>query len=236
MNIKNIILDILFPKLCLGCGQEGKYICSKCELFVSEASSICPVCGGPSFNGDTHLYCKTKYSLDGLTSVWDYDGLAKQLIYKIKIGGITHIISEVIEDFFKIIAKDSDRFHSFLSFSISDKNCIAYVPSFKKKEKKRGFNQAEIIAKELGKISNSKVVSLLKKIIDTKDQTELSKEERFENVKAAFAPLSGATASQGNVLLVDDIFTTGATMRECCKVLKQSGVKKVWGFTLARTP
>ena len=235
MNIKNIILDILFPKLCLGCGREGKYVCSKCELFVSEASSICPVCGGPSFNGDTHLYCKTKYSLDGLTSVWDYDGLAKQLIYKIKIGGITHIISEVIKDFFKIIAKDTDRFHSFLSFLISEKNCIAYVPSFKKKEKKRGFNQAEIIAKELSKITRLKTISLFKKIKDTKDQTELSKEERLQNVKDSFRFVD-VGVGLGNVLLVDDVFTTGATMKECCKVLKKAGIKKVWGFTIARTP
>jgi len=235
MVIKDLILDILFPRVCVGCGQEGKYVCSKCELFVSEASSICPVCGGSSFNGDTHLYCKTKYSLDGLTSVWDYDGLTKQLIYKIKIGGITHIISEVIEDFFKIIAKDLDRFHSFLSFSISDKNCIVYVPSFKKKEKKRGFNQAELIAKELGKITGLKTVSLLKKIKDTKDQTELNKEERLENVKNSFK-CSTPSFEHSSVLLVDDVFTTGATMNECCKVLKQAGINKVWGFTIARTP
>ena len=102
-----------------------------------------------------------------------------------------------------------------------------------KGKKRRGFNQSEIIAKELGRISNCKVVSLLSKIKDTEDQARLNKEERLKNIKNCFKLCDRPGLSQ--VLLVDDVFTTGATMKECCKVLKQAGIKKVWGFTLART-
>ena len=234
MNIKNIILDILFPKVCINCKKEGKYICDKCELFISENSLICPVCGNSNFTGETHFGCKGRYSLDGLISIWDYDGLVKKLIYKIKYDGLTHAIDECVENSFKLIARDINRFYSFLSFLVSENTHITYVPMFRRKEKQRGFNQSKIIAKKITDISNKEVVSLIEKIINIESQTKLKKEERFENVKAAFVPLNGVTASQGNVLLVDDVFTTGATMKECCKVLKQAGIKKVWGFVLAR--
>lgn len=238
MKIKNLILDILFPKFCLGCGKEGKYICDKCKLFVSETMPVCPVCYKSSFFGETHSDCLRKYGLDGLTSIWDYDGLIKKIIYMIKYDGLTHAIDECVESSFKLIAEDINRFYSFLSFLSSDNGCITYVPMHIKKEKKRGFNQAEIIAKKIGKVSSRRVVSLLRKTIDTKNQTKLDREERLENIKNCFQFCDNwdkLSLSQ-NLILVDDVFTSGATMKECCKVLKQAGIKKVWGFTLARTP
>ena len=241
MNIKNIILDILFPTSCIGCGKEGRYICDECNVFISETMPVCPVCCNSSFFGESHSNCVRKYSLDGLISIWDYEGLIKNLIYKIKYDGTTHAISEIIENFFKLITNDKDnRFHAFLSFLSYKDTYITYVPMYIKKEKKRGFNQAELIAKEIGKISNRRIISLLKKIKNTESQTKLEKKERLENVKGSFENSQicdkPSLSQTENVLLVDDIFTTGATMKECCKVLKQSGARKVWGFVLARTP
>ena len=202
LKVKNIILDILFPKICINCRREGKYICDKCKVFISEAEPM--------------IY--TGECLDGLISVWDYEGLIKELIQMIKYQGVTDIIKELI---------------SLIDIKVYSPY-ITYVPMYIKKEKKRGFNQAKLIAKELGKISNCEVVSLLNKVKDTEDQTELNREERLKNIKDCFKIYDRPGLSQ--VLLVDDVFTTGATMRECCKVLKQSGAKKVWAFTLARTP
>ncbi len=224
MKIKNIILDILFPKVCINCKREGKYICDKCKVFISETEPM--------------IY--TGECLDGLISVWDYEGLIKELIQMIKYQGVTDIIKELISLIDINPVRDSENSGETQTRSISNGvkvycQYITYVPMYLKREKERGFNQAKLIARELAKKSNARSLSLLEKVVDTKDQAKLSKEERLENVKAAFAPLNGATVSQGNVLLVDDVFTTGATMIECCKVLKQAGIKKVWGFTLART-
>ena len=80
LKIKEKLLNLLFPKICVGCGREGSYICSKCDLFVSESILICPICGNSSPSGETHSNCVNKYSLDGLISIWDYDGLIKKLI------------------------------------------------------------------------------------------------------------------------------------------------------------
>ena len=233
-EVRKFILDIFYPKACVGCKREGKYLCDRCNLFVSEASLICPVCYKPSFGGETHLECKRKYSLDGLLSVWEYEGLIKKMIYEAKLNGVYDIIRESIADFFRLSLTDK-RFHPFLSFLFSEDTQVTYVPMCRKKEKKQGFNQAEIIAKELAKTSNSKVVSFLDKRFDTKKQTELGKKERLENIKNSFG-IKNYNNEALNLVLVDDVFTSGATIKECSKTLKKSGIKKVWGFTIARTP
>lgn len=237
-KVKDIILDILFPRFCINCGKEGRYICNKCSLFVSEAIPVCPNCCNSSFSGETHQNCIKKYGLDGLISMWDYEGLIKNLIHNIKYDGLTHIVNECVESSFKLIAGDINRFYSFLSFLSSDNTYITYVPMYIKKKKRRGFNQSELIARELAKKANPKPVlgQLLEKVVDTEDQAKLNKEQRLKNVKGSFESCVKPSLTQREVLLVDDVFTTGATMKECCKVLKKAGIKKVWGFTIARTP
>lgn len=204
---KNNLIEAILPRRCTGCGKEGKYICEKCSLFLSEAPSIFPGNG-----------------LEELVSVWEYEGLIKKLIFKIKYEGIFDAIDELIK---KAFEKREP--------CLSENTIITFVPMFKKKEKQRGFNQAELIAQKIGKMTERRVVPLLEKIKDVPSQTELNKEEREKNVKGIFRVLKQFSASFSDVLLVDDVWTSGATMNECCKVLRKAGVKKVWGFTIART-
>jgi len=191
----------------VACGKEGKYICEKCSLFLSESPSLFGAGG-----------------LEELVSVWEYEGLIKKVISKIKYEGMFDAIGELVEKAFKIrepyIPKDTT---------------ITFVPMFKKKEKQRGFNQAELIARKVGEMTNRQVLPLLEKIKDTPSQTELNKEERMLNVKGSFRRKEGVNCYYRNILLVDDVWTSGATMQECCKELKKSEKKKVFGFTLART-
>ena len=236
MKVKDLVLDVLFPKFCVGCGIEGKYICDKCSIFISEAMPVCPICYNSSFFGETHQNCIKEYALDGLISIWDYEGIIKKIIHEIKYNGFTNIINECVESSFKLIAKDINRFYPFLSFLYSNNTYISYVPMYLKREKKRGFNQAKIIAQEIGRFSSCNIISLLEKTTDTKSQAKLEKKERMENVKNSFNIWVKPGLTQiKHVLLVDDVFTTGATMQECCRVLKKAGAEKVWGFTLART-
>ena len=204
--MKESIIDILLPRRCAGCGKEGRYICEKCGLFLSEAPSVFMTNG-----------------LEELVSVWEYEGLIKKIILKIKYDGMFDAIDELAEKAFEIREP-----------YIPEDTTITFVPMFKKKEMQRGFNQAELIAKKLGQITGREVLPLLEKIKDTPSQTELNKEERMANVKDSFRREEGLNC-YNNVLLVDDVWTSGATMQECCRILKRSGVKRVWGFTLART-
>ncbi len=205
-GLKELIIDVLLPRRCLACGKEGKYICEKCSLFLSEAPTLFAA-------GD----------LEELVSVWEYEGVIKKIIFKIKYEGVFDIINELVKKAFEIREP-----------YIPEDTTIIFVPMFKKKEKQRGFNQAELIARKVGEITNREVLPLLEKIKDTPSQTELDKEERMSNVKDSFRRKERVNC-YNNILLVDDVWTSGATMQECCKTLKRSGVKRVFGFTLART-
>ena len=163
-------------------------------------------------------------TIPGLTNVWEYEGLMEKLIYKIKFDGCYHIIDELVEKAFQKIA-----------LSIPDDIIITYVPMWKKKERRRGFNQAELIARKLGQLLGFAEQSLLEKVRDNRSQVGLGPRERLENVKDVFQTnFQFSIFNFKNVLLVDDVYTTGATMKECAKVLRKAGVKNVYGFTLAR--
>jgi len=104
---------------------------------------------------------------------------------------------------------------------------------YKKRERERGFNQAELIARRVGEITNKEVLPLLIKTKDNRPQTDLNLQERIENVRNVFAP-SLIKVKPRSVLLVDDVYSTGATIRECIRILKLSGIENIFSFTLAR--
>jgi ComF family protein len=109
---------------------------------------------------------------------------------------------------------------------------VTNIPMWRQKEQRRGFNQAKILANLIGTD-----VDLLERVRETKPQFGLNKEQRKSNIEGAFRIIhkhSNAQMHKSLVILVDDVWTTGATMRECAMVLKQSGVKEIWGIALAR--
>ena len=242
-KLKNGILEVAFPVVCVSCGTEGKYICEKCEVFLGEASFICPICLRASFAGERHLACQHRHGLNGLASIWEYEGAVQRLLHCIKYDGVVHAIEEIIERACGSMALDQKRFCTFLSFLFSPDTLVTYVPMHSRKEKRRGFNQTELLANALAKQTKSAVACLLEKTKETKPQIDLDKEKRLGNAKDSFSvtwKLSSQVGAQlpqlpNKVVLVDDIWTTGATMKECCKILKKAGVQEVWGFTLART-
>ncbi len=205
-QLKENIIDILFPKICVGCGKEGNYICEKCSLFLSEATSIF-----------------ARGNLREVISVWEYEGLIKKIILRIKYDGIFDTINELVKKVF-------ERREPY----IPEDMVITFVPMFKKKEKRKGFNQAELIARKVGEITGREVLPLLEKIKDTPSQTELDKKERVKNVKNSFQMKKGASCPR-DILIVDDVWTSGATMEECARVLRKSGARNIRGFVLART-
>lgn len=238
-----LFLDILFPVFCVGCKREEKYICDECEVFLSESSLICPVCSGDSYTGKRHKKCSGKYGLDGLVSIWDYDGIIKNCISIFKYEDIYHMGEELLEKAFKVILKDEGRFSEFLAFITKEESVITFVPESGRRNMGKthlsyssipssGIH-AKILAKNLAKIVNKKERGLLLKKKETKKQVDLEKEERIINLKGAFIVKDENLPSK--VVLVDDVFTSGSTMKECTKTLKMAGVKEVWGFTLTKT-
>lgn len=229
---KEILLDILFPKFCVGCGKEGTYLCEDCFYLIEILEKqYCPFCQIPKIvlDGRTCPLCRKSKKLTGLFCATSYENfLVKKIIHEYKYSLIKELaipLSLLIIIHFYNLGK-LKNFSDFI---------LIPVPLHKKKLKNRGFNQAEEIAKELSKFLNIPLLSNgLIKTKQTKSQTELQKEDREKNVKGVFVCTKNSSVRKRKILLVDDIFTTGATMEECARVLKEAGAREVWGVVVAR--
>jgi ComF family protein len=215
MKFKEFILDLLFPKFCLGCKKEGTFLCEDCFATLEISTSH------QKFKGKNlaDLYFPLNYEnflVKRLIQNFKYPPLIKELKKELAFLIISH---------FLLLDKKPD-FSDFV---------LVPIPLSKKKLRWRGFNQAEEIAKELANFLKIPLVSdCLIKTKETKDQVELSEKERKENVKGAFFIKNKEKIAGKNVLLVDDVFTTGATMEEAARVLKEAGAEKIVGVVVAK--
>lgn len=233
-NLENIIKavkDCIFPVFCLNCKKEGQWLCLDCFIKIeANGEEFCPICHKYNKNGAVCLECKSQSFLDSHLAIIKYeeDKLVGDLIHNFKYN----YAEEIFGIFIKIITDYlSQNFYYF-----KDIDFIAPVPLHGRRLAERGFNQAELIADTIARIIGKKVEN---KIIFrhryTGIQARLNKLDRICNVDGAFAMNNNEImVKDKNILLVDDIFTTGSTLQECAKLLKINGAKKVLGFTLAR--
>src|SRR3972149_4412474 len=213
------LLDLIFPKRCVSCGAFGKYICNKCFAKIEFVEKpICPICQRQAIGGKTHPRCTGKFRLDGLVVACKYKGPIKLAIKKVKYKWVYDIEKVLVNLLASQIWK----------FDLPQDSNLIPIPLSKKRKNWRGFNQAEILAKTLSKKFNVSYSASLIRMIDTRTQVGLTKEERRENVKGAFAGRKAQGKRDKNIILVDDVYTSGATMMEAAKVLKNGGAGNVW--------
>lgn len=222
------LVDLFFPKICLGCGEWGAYICDEClNQCQPLRQAICPACLKLSMFGQTHARCKRAWRIDGLTSGFAYRGLIKQAIGKLKFKFVSDLNGDLVELVISMADLDTITRKRWL---------ITPVPLHPRRERWRGFNQAHYLGDALGRYTGWDYESkLIERVKHTEPQTSLSGKHRRENLKEAFGYVGSKKGKGKRVLLVDDVFTTGATMRECAKVLKRNGAREVWGFVVARS-
>lgn len=226
-------LDIIFPKYCVNCKKFGDYLCANCFSRLSfDTKNICLVCGRSSYNGLTHPICKKRSSPEGCFTGVVFNKISKKLIYQFKyrpyLSGLSVFIADLLYD--SLI--QNEEFNRISSLPL----ILVPIPLSKVGYKKRGYNQAEILAKELGKRLNLQTFNCLDRVKETVTQVGLSKKERRENISGAFEFKKKFESSlRGrNVLLIDDVVTSGSTFSEACMTLKKSGAGKVWGIAFAK--
>lgn len=228
-----MVVDFLFPRKCLGCGQKGGYFCSSClNLVKLEPQRICPMCSQFSFGGKTHSRCIRPYGLDGLTSIFAYQGVVRKAIKKLKYKFVSDLAKDLIELFLSFCGEDK-----VFTQVCQPQTSLVPIPLHPARFRWRGFNQAELLGKMITANLNLSFLSdLLLRVKKTKPQVGLAKKERKKNIKGAFKknPNSKFLIRDSQFLLFDDVWTSGATLKEAAKVLKRNGAKKVWGLTLAR--
>ncbi len=231
------LVDLLYPQHCLICSEaiiDSSYesACKAClEKICINVSPLCNKCGFPlkgvSAKNGSCSKCRNKlYYFDRALSVSEYSGITKKCIQllkykrKLKIG---KNLSRIMLEFLKA------------HFNIASIDLITAVPLHKTKLKERGFNQSELFA-DFIRLNLNLPASFnnLRRVRNTLSQYQLSLEKRQLNIKDAFDCNDKSFFKNKSVLIVDDIFTTGATLNECSRVLKNAGAKKVYTLTMAR--
>jgi len=239
LNMFNNLLDELYPEnlSCFCCDEElnaNTYLCKNCLDDLKPIKYFCKRCGEKVNSFDNFcLICKTKqYNFDKCIACFEYDGVAKKLIYKLKYGGAKYVSK----------AFSKNLLEKFLEAKFENIDLLTCAPLNKTRLKQRGYNQAEVLAKDFALEANKNNINfdcdfnLITRIKNTPTQTHLTRKERSENLKEAFKINCDKNFLKGkNILVVDDIFTTGATMDEIAKVLKKSGAKAVFGLTVCHT-
>jgi competence protein ComFC len=238
------LLDIFFPKFCVNCKKMGDYLCPNCFTYLSyEVSNICLVCIKPSYDGLIHPKCHKKNSVEGSFTGLVFNKTAKKLVYKLKYKPYIFDLASFLGDLLYESLIQKEEFNKILKpfglaqgGQVQDDIVLVPIPLSSKKFKKRGYNQAEILAKELAKKFDLKVCNYLIRVKETKSQVGLNKKERKENLKGAFELniRYSANFKDKRVILVDDILTTGSTFSEAAKVIKNNGAREVWAVAFAK--
>ena len=227
------LIDLIFPKKCVNCSKSGDYVCANCLPFISfDVKNLCLVCDKPTYNSLTHPKCKSRYSIDGCFSAISYNKIARKLIFNFKYKPYLSDLKTFLSELFVESIIQNEQFMKLIA---NGEWLMAPVPLYGSKLRKRGYNQAEILSIALSKKLNIPVQNLLVRLKDTKSQFKLTKEERKENIKEAFELDDRSLKLEArNIFLVDDVVTTGSTLKEAANVLKRAGAKVVFGLTLAR--
>ena len=199
------LLDLLFPKNCLECKKEGKYICSNCLKKVLPAKC------------DNYNY-----------SVFKYEGVIRKAIISLKYK-FTFDLSDELTSCVLRVVKTNPKFND-------PKLVLVPIPLYKTRENWRGFNQSELIGEKLAKVMNWKFIpDLLIRNKNTAPQVGLKGSIRRSNLSGVFSVRSPYIQyTKYNILVFDDVYTTGSTINEVGKVLKEAGFKKVYSLTIAR--
>lgn len=228
------LLDLIFPKFCVGCGKFGTYFCPQCVRNISQTELVCPHCERPSIGGLVHPLCKKKNGLDGLWSLGVYKDPLRKAIQKLKYKFVKDLAAVLVDLTLEYWARYSPQFLEEIKKDGGEGWVVIPVPLHPKRQNWRGFNQSAQLGKLLAQKIGLKYEEALKRVKFTKPQVGLKGWKRKQNIKNAFSLSVNHEPITMNYLLIDDVWTTGSTLKECCYVLKRGGAKKVWALTLAR--
>ncbi|HOK35625.1 MAG TPA: ComF family protein [Candidatus Pacearchaeota archaeon] len=233
MNIGVALLDFLFPKFCLGCGKEKTYFCPECFAKIKIFSApICPYCERISPTGKICKDCQK--NLTGFIAAGPYqDELLRKIIDVFKYQFVKELATPLALFIWKFLEQNQEI--EFVKNPLDF--LLVPIPLHQRRKRERGFNQSEEIGKVLSpllKIPMQNDILVRKKY--TKPQAKL-KIGREENIKDAFKinqNIKIGSLQNKKIILLDDVATTLSTLEEAGKVLKESGIKEIWGLTVAK--
>ncbi len=224
--LKRAALDLLFPRWCLGCGKEGDFICGDCRRGLPEiALPVCPRCGRPLVENDAcHDWPDTPDGIDGIRSPFVFGGVIRRAVHELKYRNLRALAPFL-----------AGLLYEYLVANPVPADILVPVPLHTKRLRERGYNQSALLAGELGRRCGLPVApnGLLRRHYAGPQARSAGISERQKNVTGAFICPDGRFRGK-QVLLIDDVSTSGATLNACAGALKDAGAAQVWGLTLAR--
>lgn len=228
-DLYKFFLDLVFPIFCQSCGSEGNWLCTSCGGQIKVPIHRCLSCDRESILGRTHDACRGKNTaLAGLLVAAEYhDRAVQNLVWNLKYNSVKSIgetLAVIMTDY--LIREDILDYFSG--------STIVPVPLHNKRKRRRGFNQAEILGRELAHRTKWQYLDILTRTKNNQRQVDLEKKDRLDNVHGIFQALATPSLGERKIILIDDVATTGATLNECAKELRAQGVGEIWGFVVAR--
>jgi ComF family protein len=225
-QFKTLVLDLLFPPRCVGCGAVGSFLCSPCQSALPYLPPpLCAKCGRSLCSGTLCYDCENgPIEIEGIRSLFPFNGIVRQAILQFKYRSVKALavpLAQMMRDYLGAHPMPADT--------------LIPVPLHSRRLRERGYNQSSLLARELRKLTYLPTVEeSLIRVKNTPPQTRTnSAENRQSNVADAFTCRDQQVAGR-RILLIDDVCTSGATLDACATALKTGGATSVWGLTLAR--
>jgi ComF family protein len=239
-----VLLDAVFPPRCAGCRTWSEALfCASCRASLCPiAAPFCLRCGIP-FDAQLHTSAEcaacraNRYHaappFETLRSVFAFEGALRHAVHRFKYEDKTALaapLAVLLHDF--LLQSSTQERH----IPTEGLRAVVPVPLHTWRRYRRGYNQSELLARELSRLLAVPMIDALTRVRHTTPQVELRKKQRLDNVRGAFALKEAARCRErtGAVLLIDDVCTTGATLGECARVLESAGFAPVYALTLAR--
>jgi competence protein ComFC len=217
------VADMFYPECCVGCGRRSSdVLCRVCfEALPRVGGPVCGRCGLPTaFATFVCEQCKNvDFGFESARAPLRYEGVGKEIVHALKYRGYKKVVGKLASPLMLQVVGD-ERF-----------DAVVPVPLHRSRLRKRGFNQAGLLARGVAEKINAPVSDKLKVVRSTRDQVELSAAQRRANVAGAY---TAGGPVRGKVLLIDDVFTTGATMSACATTLTRAGAHEVHALSLCR--
>ena len=223
-RIAGAALGLLLPLSCTVCRRDGRFLCPTCEPELPALKEpYCSVCADPSVAGLCDWCASSRPGMDRVIAPYLMDGPVREMVHRLKYNN------------FRAAAPDMARLMAnHLEARSLAADLLVPVPLHRRRERSRGYNQAELLAKEIAKTAGLRLESeALVRKTDTTPQVELKdRHERRRNIEGAFECRTDLAGK--SVLLVDDVVTTGGTVSACAFALKARGASRVFALALAR--
>ncbi len=219
-----LLLDLVFPRYCVGCDTEGVLLCDEClrRAYQKRTDAGCPLCGARSKFPNLCVSCKKDSGLVSVVSLGPFGGVIKEALHSLKFDDVREVSKPLADEL-------ADRCRELNA----KPGVIVPVPLSAARARQRGYNQSALIAHRLSKNLGWPYLDALARTRNTQPQTDLNRRSRLKNLENAFTSKYSFKDNKKPIYILDDVITTGATLSSAVTALKNADARKVSGIAVA---